>query len=260
MGTHQTKPFAFSLAGLIALAVASPVAALVPGGGPPSSDCVSAWQVTTADVAANRGPTGVDCQDGDPACDADGEANGSCTFGVSVCTASVAVKGCTPDGVSAFTFSRKATKLGVTGPAVPTTEPVCGPATLIPVALKKTPQGFRQSRTVVLASTATTEHGRDRDTVRLRCVPNVGAGECPPIERRPARPYGRRGERHRRNGVSGWSHNFRYRRGRCSACLTGCDPTTNRPASRTTTRPLAYSIRRSGRRCRSSRRIARRAS
>jgi hypothetical protein len=231
MGTHHTKPFAFSLAGLIALAVASPVAALVPGGGPPSSDCVSAWQVTTADVAANRGPTGVDCQDGDPACDADGEANGTCTFGVSVCTASVAVKGCTPDGVSAFTFSRKATKLGVTGPAVPTTEPVCGPATLIPVALKKTPQGFRQSRTVVLASTATTEHGRDRDTVRLRCVPNVGAGECP------ANPNG--GPRELAmvvaasgtdldNGVSGWSHNFPLPSGSLlRMCLTGCDPTTN---------------------------------
>jgi hypothetical protein len=231
MGTHHTKPLAFSLAGLIAFAVASPAAALVVGGGPPSSDCVAAWQVTTADVAANRGRTGVDCQDGDPSCDADGKTNGTCTFGVSVCTASVAVDGCTADGVTAFTFSRKTARFGVTGPAVPTTEPVCGPATLIPVALKKTARGFRPSRTVVLGATATTEHGHDRDTVRLRCVPNAGAGECP------ANPNG--GPRELAmvvaasgtdldNGVTGMSHNFPLPAGSTlRMCLTACDPTTN---------------------------------
>src|SRR2546427_10030980 len=62
-----------------------PAWALVPGGGSARSDCDVEWQVTSPDVVANRGKTGVDCQDGDPAGDGDGVQNGSCPRGVSIC-------------------------------------------------------------------------------------------------------------------------------------------------------------------------------
>jgi hypothetical protein len=216
---------------VVLLALASPAFAFVAGGGTPKIDCVAAWQVTTADVTANRGSTGVDCQDGDPACDADGQVDGTCTFGVSVCTGAVAVDGCTADPVTAVAFTRPTTRLGLAAPAVPTSAPVCGPATLVPVALRKTPRGVKPSRTIVLGAIATTARGRDRDVLRLRCVPNVGAGECP------ANPSG--GPRELSmvvaangtdldNGVSGLSHNFPLPAGSTlRMCLAGCDPSTN---------------------------------
>src|SRR5207249_1139631 len=57
---------------LALLCSAVPAWALVPGGGSARSDCYVEWQVTGPDVVANRGKTGIDCQDGDPACDIDG--------------------------------------------------------------------------------------------------------------------------------------------------------------------------------------------
>ena len=73
------------LALVLPFAHAWPSPALVAGGGAAKTDCYAEWQVTSAGVQANRGKVGVDCQDGDPACDVDATANGACTFGVSIC-------------------------------------------------------------------------------------------------------------------------------------------------------------------------------
>jgi hypothetical protein len=61
---------------LLVVAFAAPALAIVPGGGPAKSDCYAVWQVTTPDLAANRGKIGIDCQDGDPSCDVDGQVDG----------------------------------------------------------------------------------------------------------------------------------------------------------------------------------------
>ena len=68
-----TRTCSMVLAGVFAIAATGH--AYVKGGGPAKTDCFTAWQVTSPDVTANRGPTGVDCQDGDPTCDVDGQVN-----------------------------------------------------------------------------------------------------------------------------------------------------------------------------------------
>jgi len=87
--------------------LATPARALVPGGGPAKSDCYAQWQVTTRELQANHGRTGVDCQDGDPRCDVDGQQNGTCTLGVSICVFQPAMSGCVPQEVTSVTPSRK---------------------------------------------------------------------------------------------------------------------------------------------------------
>src|SRR2546428_11317566 len=62
-----------------------PAWALVPGGGSAHSDCYVEWQVTSPDVGANRGRTGIDCPDGDPARGVDGVPNGRGVRGASGC-------------------------------------------------------------------------------------------------------------------------------------------------------------------------------
>ena len=63
---------------------------LVPGGGKVATDCRAEWQVanaTNTPFLDNQGfPNRIQtCTDGDPTCDADRTANGTCTFRVSVC-------------------------------------------------------------------------------------------------------------------------------------------------------------------------------
>jgi hypothetical protein len=212
------------LAGLATFVVPAAALAFIAGGGPARSDCIAAWQVTTAEVG---GRTRVDCQDGDPACDIDGAVDGMCMFGVSVCTGAVEVAGCTPEPVTSIAFDRRTTRFGLATPELPGTEPSCGPAAVIPVLLRDTPRGLRPSRPLLLGFTARTAAGRDRDVVRLRCVPNIGADECPD------NPSG--GPRELEmvvaasgtdldNGTSGLSHNFPLPSGSTlRMCLAGCD-------------------------------------
>jgi hypothetical protein len=60
----------------------------LPGGGNKRTDCLVEFN-TSGPVALNRKGTMVlgtlRCQDGDPACDRDGQKDGQCTFGVTVC-------------------------------------------------------------------------------------------------------------------------------------------------------------------------------
>src|SRR5437016_14302949 len=105
-----------------------PAWALVPGGGSARTDCYSEWQVTSPGVVADRGRTGIDCQDGDPACDVDGVQNGSCTLGVSVCAFQGNVARCTPQHVTSVKLSRRAVAAGVQVPSLSASSATCGPA------------------------------------------------------------------------------------------------------------------------------------
>ena len=77
---------------------------LVPGGGPPKSDCYGEW----LSPAPNRGTTGIDCQDGDPACDLDRIVNGACAVAVGVCLHQSNLARCTPGSVQRVTVQRQA--------------------------------------------------------------------------------------------------------------------------------------------------------
>ena len=107
----------------------------------------------------------------------------------------------------------------------------CGAATIVSLPLGDGPRGQRQSKTVVFSASSITANGRDRDVVRLRCVPNRGAGQCP------ANPAG--GPREVSmvvaatgtdldNGVTGLSHNFPVpSASTLRMCVTGCDTSSN---------------------------------
>ena len=212
--------------------LATPARALVPGGGPAKSDCYAEWQVTTPELQANHGRIGVDCQDGDPRCDVDGQQNGTCTFGISICVFQPAVSGCAPQEVTSVTPSRKTAALGLRPPPLPASAAACGPATLVPLALRRGRRGPRPSRPLRLKLVATSSGRprRDPDRLTLRCVPNVGAAQCP------ANPSG--GPRELMlaiaregtdldNGWTGASHNFPVVFGtQIRMCLTGCDAST----------------------------------
>ena len=208
-----------------------PAWALVPGGGSARSDCYVEWQVTSPDVVANRGRTGIDCQDGDPACDVDGVQNGSCMLGVSICAFQGNIPRCTPREVTSVKLSRRAAAAGVQVPTLPASSATCGPAALVTLPLRR--GGKRPSKTVVFRMTAraTGKPRKDTDQLSLRCVPNRGAAQCP------ANPSG--GPRELRmsvapegadldNGWTGLSHNFPIVFGtEVRMCLAGCDASTN---------------------------------
>ena len=140
-------------AALLLALVVGPVtetAALVPGGGSKKSDCYAEWLVTTDTRTPSSGVTKVDCEDGDPTCDVDATMDGVCTFGVSICVPFVAnVTGCTPQTVTQISLNKKSQKAGFQLPPLPASASVCGPATLVSLALKSTKSGQKPSKKAV---------------------------------------------------------------------------------------------------------------
>ena len=59
-------------------------ATLVPGGGGRRTDCIMQMSAEGVGFPAGKTPKGVSCADGD-VCDLDGQRNGVCLFGVSLC-------------------------------------------------------------------------------------------------------------------------------------------------------------------------------
>ena len=224
-------------AALLLALVVGPVtetAALVPGGGSKKSDCYAEWLVTTDTRTPSSGVTKVDCEDGDPTCDVDATMDGVCTFGVSICVPFVAnVTGCTPQTVTQISLNKKSQKAGFQLPPLPASASVCGPATLVSLALKSTKSGQKPSKKAVfqMKARADVKPKADPDKLILRCVPNAGVGQCL------ANPNG--GARAVQmtvpgsgtdldNGWTGISHNFPVVRGATiQMCLQGCDVTAN---------------------------------
>ncbi len=88
---------------LTGLLVAAPVhAAMLGGGGNRAADCLATVEV--ADSAAN-GSRKAECDDGDAACDDDGQKDGVCSFLVRVCLNSTALEACTPSSTDAVTVA-----------------------------------------------------------------------------------------------------------------------------------------------------------
>lgn len=218
----------------LALALAATANARVTGGGPAATDCYVVWE----GVSAARG-TSVVCEDGDPACDADGARDGACTFGVNACLGADEPAGCVAAPVERLRIAPVLLRAGpvVTSPlALPTGEARCGTAALVRLPLRGRARP-RASRRLRLGMTATAAAPgrlrRDVDRLVLRCVPNAGRGACPP------NPAG--GPRELRltvaergtdldNGWIGIGHNFPFVaastfRGCLGECDRSADPT-----------------------------------
>lgn len=194
-----------ALLGLPVLLAGSPaVWALVPGGQLPRSDCLAEWRVTTRNVTPSRGAATLDCQDGDPSCDADRRQNGACTFNVSVCV--LQSDPGRPECVAPRSLSGLRHLTAGLEPPASLSGPTCGRATPIRLALrveKTVPRlglGRREgpgvgpplmppttgikslrrlpSRRLRFRMTAVGGGMRDVDRLALRCVPSTSS--CPP--------------------------------------------------------------------------------
>src|SRR5262249_24406901 len=139
--------------------------------------------------------------------------------------------------VTPKTAKRGGARLPVPVPAVPllpTTGPVCGAQSIFRLPLKLTNKGkLKPSQTVTLTAMAvvSAKPKKDKDVLKVRCVPNTGGGECP------ANPAG--GPRELQllaassgtdldNGWTGTSQNFPVvSNSELRVCLTGCGATSN---------------------------------
>jgi hypothetical protein len=93
-------PMRSVLATAIVVALSARARANVLGGGLADTDCT----VGFAGVTATAGDSIVACTDGDPTCDRDGTANGSCAFSVRICKR-LASNDCTPRDVTSLALA-----------------------------------------------------------------------------------------------------------------------------------------------------------
>ena len=135
------------------------------GKGNPASECF----VTVTGLAAT-GDGNVDCEDGDPACDADGVADGECVFAFQVCVAET-LAGCQVSSITAVTA--RPASLDVALPPVPASKPTCGPETQVTVPLVH--HGRRPGRRMLtLTADNAGEPKHERDRIRFVCRPHPG--------------------------------------------------------------------------------------
>ena len=162
----------------------APAQTLTAGGGPARSDCQGGWLAP----APNAGKIGIDCQDGDPACDVDRLVNGVCAVAVGVCLHLDDVPRCTSHQVQRATVKASPKRIAKDLPVplpVPPPTPVaaatCGTDTVLPMPLRVTRKGRQKPSKRITLRLVTTAAGRtDDDTLKVRCVPNAGAGRCGP--------------------------------------------------------------------------------
>ncbi|HLY37165.1 MAG TPA: hypothetical protein VKU61_03975 [Candidatus Binatia bacterium] len=139
---------------LIAVIVlaASTAGAVVLGGGDPSKDCRTAFGA----VDATDGQSGVVCTSGDPSCDHDGLADGTCLFTVRLCVG-VPLAGCDPIEIEEIDVHG----LPLARPPLPSSGYTCGRAQAISVPVGTVAAGT----TIALSGGAP----RDVDYLNLCC-------------------------------------------------------------------------------------------
>jgi len=147
MGSHRITASALAI-----VVFCLRVDAFVLGGGSADKDC----RVAFGGVEATDGDSGVLCTDGDPACDADGVADGSCRFAPSLCIG-VPVEGCTPIVIESIEL----TGLSLVPPELPSQPGACGAPLDVAV-----PVGSAAGVTVVARSGGAL---RDIDYLNLCC-------------------------------------------------------------------------------------------
>jgi hypothetical protein len=152
----------------------------VPGGGAAKTDCIVEFDgIAPASAAAKR----LACEDGDPQCDTDGTANGSCRFLVRACfnVTDAALPRCTPSDVATFTIRNPApgkkghdpqlAALAAAVPPLPAVDAVCGAA--VPVYVTLPGKRRFKARTRKVRALATTSTGvKDADKVSVTCLPS----------------------------------------------------------------------------------------
>lgn len=158
--------------GVVLAAASAGAVVILPGGGPPRSDCFVV--LSASGEGAFTAPATVGCTDGDPSCDGDGACNDTCTITVALCVNQPAVGTCTPPTSLA--------RLTVTGGLpVPGLEGAsCGAAAdeVVAVRLRRGVKKPGRRKIVAVATTPVGTRPRvDRDVYRILCHPRLDA--CP---------------------------------------------------------------------------------
>jgi cysteine-rich repeat protein len=164
----------------------------IPGGGSTKTDCLSEWIVRNPSNlplvdGKGRMRRTQRCVDDDPACDLDGGTPGSCTFRVEACTGNTDGPDCAPSTLTSWELTKPSVKSAarhpelaairavfagvpgaLAGPAAPDT---CSAPLDVVVSLRGTAPAYGTG-TVTLGATATAGAVRDKDGLKLICVPH----------------------------------------------------------------------------------------
>jgi len=196
--SHIAFVIGSALAALIAIPSTSP-AIVVGGGGSVRTDCLGVFDAPANSPIAR--PRNVRCQDG-AACDEDGVVNGVCQISVGYCANSTQVPGCSAQGVIEITVAHalddgidpdfdpqfQALQTRIDGDIdLPTADAdVCATPATFRVAVRG-PLGrnrCRSGRTKIAVTTLSMNDDgrvvRDRDSLRLECLPANDANGCEP--------------------------------------------------------------------------------
>lgn len=135
----------------------------VGGGSSPTNECVVQWGGITSDAPS--------CADGDPSCDTDGEADGSCTFALQACFGIDASCGATTVSAVKIAPSKvpEAARLtsAIRGLAAGTCAEV---PVVVPVKRKSGAKPIKAGK-VTLKVLVESEPGKDKDKLSLTCLP-----------------------------------------------------------------------------------------
>jgi len=191
------------------------------------------------------------CTDGDPSCDADGAANGTCQFKIKGCINIPNTAGCTARPIKKLKFVTQGSKgLISISPVSGQASSVCGAFVNFPVPLKgknHTKPGKRKIIATVQADVKPRGQNKDKDKILFQCNPCTsgncststttiqgGGGDCGAC---PANPQGgpcslmltvAATGNDLDTGFTGRSHNFINVQGSTlQYCLSGCDTGTN---------------------------------
>ncbi|HXJ33321.1 MAG TPA: hypothetical protein VMS22_04710 [Candidatus Eisenbacteria bacterium] len=166
----------------ILLAAAVPAAAYHD----PATDCFAYFD---GEGIGGPGDATIACTDGDPTCDADGAANGSCAFDVRICVTYRDLAECRPRKV--HTLRAHPSRYHVTPPRLPASRGACSETTRVVVPLKAHGRRPGRARIVMLARAKGPSPRTDRDRLDYRCLPAAcegspaGAFPCSQTEREP---------------------------------------------------------------------------
>ena len=166
------RPFLLSSAFMVTVA-GFVGAALIPGGGPPRTDCYLMFDVGGQEVSARA----VECTDGDPTCDSDGECDGTCRFQIAVCLNQndPRLPNCTPP-VPGSPLDR-ANELGrnPAGLLFPSfASSACGAFVGVDTPVTRRARPGQRIRALAVSPN---RPRRDRDVLKLLC--RARTGECP---------------------------------------------------------------------------------
>ncbi len=154
-----------------------PAAAFVLGNGPARTQCYAAFD----GVTPNRGTRRVDCTDGDSSCDADGFADGTCTFTLRVCADVPGVRRCHPRSVNHISIHRLNGNgtVAVPPPPLPATSATCGAFGRVTVPAGPPFPGGPRPGHLTLGLRASAAGHRRRTHARLGLGCNPSPDPCP---------------------------------------------------------------------------------